>query len=92
MEDWLEMFIHTAGDYMPHKSQIHLSVGSRRNLFRIYRRHCTTKNIAMVSYETLRRTFNSIGDYVKIPLTKQFTKCDECIRLDKALKKARGNT
>ena len=93
MEQWLEEFIDSTGDYMPHKSEIHLFVGSIKNLYDQYERYCRTHEIEfVVAMETLRVAFRSIGDYVKIPKTKLFAQCDECSRLTLAVQSAKTKT
>lgn len=85
---WLEDFINKTGDYMPHKSEIHLCVGSLANLYKMYTRHCATYESEVSSYETLRRKFKAISHFVKIPKTKLFTRCDECDDWDEKIKAA----
>ena len=92
---WLDLFIHETGDFMPHKSEIHLPVGSLQRLYQLYLRYCSTRlpDVAQVcSYETLRRKFKLVSEYVKIPSTKMFTKCDECTRLELLEAEAKTNT
>jgi len=90
MIEWLDGFINSTGDYMPHKSEIHLPVGSIACLYAHYNSYCATRDVVdTVSYETLRRAFQHVQEYVKIPKTKQFTKCDECVRLDNIVKQAK---
>lgn len=88
MDQWLEEYIDATGDFMPHKSEIHLFVGSIMTLYDHYKRYCSTHQLDMVAYETLRVAFAKIADYVKIPKTKMFAKCDECERLKSAESKA----
>jgi hypothetical protein len=87
MVQWLEDFINKVGDYMPHKNEIHITVGSLKKLYSMYKRYCSTHLITgVVSYETMRLKFQDVKDFVKIPKTKMFTRCDTCDDLDTKIK------
>jgi hypothetical protein len=87
---WMENFINKTGDFMPHKCEIHLSVGSLKRWYDMYLNFCRTYTIHTVSsYETMRRKYKDMCDFVKIPKCKQFTRCDECDRLDEKIAKSK---
>jgi len=92
MRQWLENYINDHGDYMPHKMEIHLSVGNVKNLHSMYALFCQKHDLKCPHYESMRRMFQSVANCVKLPKTKMFTKCDECIRLGKKIADAKTQT
>lgn len=87
--EWIDNRVKMLGDFMPHKSYIHLPPGSKDELYQTYVLDCQLS--ALNDCVTRTTFFNLMSQKfprVKIPKQKRFAKCDECESFDTRIRSA----
>lgn len=88
--EWIDNRVKMLGDYMPHKSYIHLPPGSKKELYDNYVLDCQINyvNHSPVSKATFWHLMKKHFPRVKIPKQKRFAKCDTCDSYDTRIREA----
>jgi hypothetical protein len=91
-QQWIRDRIQLTGDYMPHKEEIHLPPSSvvffHKRYEKTMRRMKVDKSNTLAYTAFKKHLKTALGDKIKLPKTKTFSKCDECERLTTKEKQA----